>query len=246
MIQNRRYHISKKNFLARCGDCQGRKLVEVKEVIHVTIEKGMKDGDQIRYMKMGEQPAGAIPGDLLVILQEEKDANFQRRGNDLVYRHRLSLSEALTGYEFALSHLDGRKLILRSNPREMVTPGECRMINEEGMPIHKNPSERGKMFVILDVEFPTKQQMQSMDQRMLESLLPPKPKLPEFAMGESVEEVKTVRVEIDASCLAAEPSNGRGVSSGTSATTSTIGMNGHRDNTNSTNNVNNESQCHYQ
>jgi len=56
-----------------------------------------------------------LAGDIVIVLQlKEKHEIFQRRGDDLVCRHTITLSEALTGYEFTLTHLDKRVLLVKS------------------------------------------------------------------------------------------------------------------------------------
>jgi DnaJ-class molecular chaperone len=174
----------------RCQPCKGKKLKEKQEVIEVNIEKGMKDGERIVFYEMGEQSPGSLPGDLIVVLSEDKEkgSGFVRRGNDLIYEKELSLSEALTGYEFIITHLDARVLIVRSGPTEIIKPGDFRSIEGEGMPIHKAPYEKGKLLIKFDVKFPLPQEIS--DRKALEKLLPPKPKLPKNLPADS-EEVST-------------------------------------------------------
>lgn len=39
----------------------------------------------------------------------------------------ISLKEALTGCNFVLEHLDGRRLNVRSHPREVIKPGDLKV-----------------------------------------------------------------------------------------------------------------------
>jgi len=174
----------------RCPGCRGKKLVEKKELIEVNIDKGMKDGEKIIFYEMGEQSPGSLPGDLIVIINEEKGSGFVRRGNDLIYEKELSLSEALTGYEFLITHLDGRVLIVRSGPSEIIKPADFRSIEGEGMPVHKAPYEKGKLLIKFDVKFPRPEEISLQNRKSLEKLLPPKPKLPKNLPADS-EEVST-------------------------------------------------------
>ena len=59
---------------------------------------------------------------------------FKRKGDDLFAEHTLSLTEALCGFQFILTHLDGRQLLIKKNPGEVVKPGQFKAINDEGMP----------------------------------------------------------------------------------------------------------------
>ena len=69
------------------------------------------------------QPDGD-PGDVIVILQEEDHALFKRAGLDLMMEKTLSLNEALCGCEFAIKHLDGQQLMVKTRPGEVISPGE--------------------------------------------------------------------------------------------------------------------------
>jgi len=51
-------------------------------------------------------------------------------------------------------HLDGRALVLTHPAGEILAPGSVRAIAKEGMPIHKNPFEKGNLYIKFDVVFP--------------------------------------------------------------------------------------------
>lgn len=65
-----------------------------------------------------------ITGDIVFVLQQREHAKFKRKGDDLNVEHTLSLTEALCGFQFILTHLDGRQLLIKSNPGEVVKPGK--------------------------------------------------------------------------------------------------------------------------
>jgi len=182
----------------RCEGCKGKKLVEVKELIEVNIDKGMKDGEKLTFYEMGEQSPGLQPGDLIVVLREDaSDTPFIRKTRDLIYIHKLTLSEALTGYEFTIKHMDDRILVVRSQPSEIVKPGSMRVIDGEGMPMHKNPFEKGRLIIKFDVVFPTEDQIPIANRKKLEELFPPKPKLPKNlkSLGEQIDECTALPYE---------------------------------------------------
>ena len=60
----------------------------------------------------------------MVVIQETEHPRFKRRGPDLVAEHELTLLEALCGFSFILKHLDGRQLLLKSDPGSVIKPGE--------------------------------------------------------------------------------------------------------------------------
>ena len=63
-----------------------------------------------------------ITGDVAV-LQLNEHSKFERKLDDLLVKCTISLTEALCGYQFALPRLDGRQLLTRSNPGEIIKPG---------------------------------------------------------------------------------------------------------------------------
>lgn len=70
-----------------------------------------------------EQP-DTVTGDIVFVLQQKEHPRFKRKGEDLFVEHTLSLTEALCGFQFALTHLDGRQLLIKTNPGEVVKPGK--------------------------------------------------------------------------------------------------------------------------
>jgi hypothetical protein len=51
------------------------------------------------------------PGDVIIVLQEEKHDVFERQGQDLWTDKTISLVEALCGTQFPLTHLDGVRIL---------------------------------------------------------------------------------------------------------------------------------------
>merc|ERR1712241_614231 len=47
---------------------------------------------------------------------------FKRKGADLFVERKISLVEALCGFSMELTHLDGRKLLIKTSPGEIVKP----------------------------------------------------------------------------------------------------------------------------
>ena len=62
-------------------------------------------------------------GDIVFVLQLKEHPKFKRKGDDLFVEHTLTLTEALCGFHFPLTHLDGRQLLIKSNVGEIVKPG---------------------------------------------------------------------------------------------------------------------------
>jgi len=83
--------------------------------------------------------------------------------------------------------MDDRNLIVRSTPLEIVKPGDIRVVHGEGMPVHKSPYDKGRLFIKFNVIFPIPSQMPLENVKKLEALLPPKPKLSKTVIAEGEE-----------------------------------------------------------
>ena len=66
---------------------------------------------------------GVEPGDVVVVLQQQKHQVFQRHSCDLMMTCEISLTEALCGLTFIIQHLDGRELVIQSPPGMVIEPG---------------------------------------------------------------------------------------------------------------------------
>ncbi|WOG82834.1 hypothetical protein DCAR_0102002 [Daucus carota subsp. sativus] len=77
----------------------------------------------------------------------------KRKFDDLYAEHTLNLGEALCRFQFALTHFDGRQLIIKSNPR-------------------KRPFIKGRLFIHFNVEFPKSGFLSPEKCKSLETVLP--------------------------------------------------------------------------
>lgn len=61
---------------------------------------------------------------MVIVLQQKPDSTFERKGNDLYMTHQVGIVEALCGMEFTVKHLDGRDLVIRNPPGNVLEPGQ--------------------------------------------------------------------------------------------------------------------------
>ncbi|TFY82878.1 hypothetical protein EWM64_g1132 [Hericium alpestre] len=156
----------------RCKKCKGEKVVKEKLRQEIFIEKGMSDGQRIVLAGAGDQQAS---GDVIFVLKAKPNDSFERSGNDLLTSVKITLSEALLGFDRILvNHLDGRGIHLSSPPGKVIKSGQTLVLRGEGMPTYKTPDQKGNLYVVLEIEMPDEQWMQNIDRKTLESLLPPK------------------------------------------------------------------------
>ena len=144
-----------------CEQCDNVRLERQKDELTVHIEPGMTDGQEIVFFEEGEPMVDGEHGDLVFHVQLRPHAVFDRRGADLIMTLAVTLTEALTGFEKKIRHLDGHEVVLT---RSGVTrPGDVMEVEGEGMPVSSVSSVssvsgggRGRLFVHVQVRFPEK------------------------------------------------------------------------------------------
>jgi DnaJ homolog subfamily A member 2 len=178
----------------RCKECSGKKTSKQKKKFEVHVDKGMQDSQKITFRGESNQEPGVDTGDLIVVLQQTDHDVFTRNHDDLFMSHTINITEALCGFKIVVKHLDDRTLVLNQPAGEVLSPGTIRAIPSEGMPIYKNPYEKGNLYVKFDVKFPENNTLTEEQISKLETLLPPKPKV-EIPSGDHVDEVSMVDYE---------------------------------------------------
>lgn len=149
-------------------------VVTDKKTIEVVVEKGMRENQKITFTGESDQAPGIEPGDIVFVIKTKEHPVFKRNGNDLIMERQVKLIEALTGVAFAFNHLDGRKVIVKTAPGQVVKSGDVLMVNEMGMPVHKRPYAFGNLFVKFNVVFPLPEELGPDKVKLLEQALPPR------------------------------------------------------------------------
>jgi DnaJ family protein B protein 4 len=121
-------------------------------VLEVPIKPGLKKGSKIRFKGVGDQEEGGQQ-DLVFIVEEKPHPLYTRDGNDIHHIVDLDLKEALTGWKRTVTTIDGKNLnIEKAGPTQ---PGSTDTYPSLGMPISKQPGQRGNFIVKYNVKFPT-------------------------------------------------------------------------------------------
>lgn len=68
----------------------------------------------------------------------------------------ISLVESICGADFKVDFLDGKSFRVKSAEGQVIKPDQIMMIEEKGMPFHKNPFRFGNLFIMFKVKFPEK------------------------------------------------------------------------------------------
>merc|ERR1719460_3050014 len=109
-----------------CNSCGGTgktfKTKQEREILEVHIQKGSPDNHKVVFREMADEHPDADTGDVNFVLKQQEHALFKRRGADPFIEKDISLVEALCGFELEVTHLDGRKLLIKTQPGEIVKP----------------------------------------------------------------------------------------------------------------------------
>ncbi|KAF9338829.1 Type I HSP40 co-chaperone [Linnemannia elongata] len=138
----------------KCKFCNAKKVTQVRKVLEVHIDRGMKDGRKIVFNGEGDQAPGTIPGDVVIVLEQREHARFRRNGDDLFYDAKIDLVTALAGGKIQIPHLDDRILIVEILPGEVIKPGDLKAVMGQGMPTERH-HDFGNLYIQFEIEFPT-------------------------------------------------------------------------------------------
>ena len=109
------------------------------KVINIAIPAGVETGDTIRYDKVLENAVLTVQ---FIVLP---DSRFERRGNDLLSAHSVSVLELIVGSKFKFQTIDGRTLEVKVPNK--TQPNSYLKIPKAGMP-DKNGSFGDQIILI--------------------------------------------------------------------------------------------------
>jgi DnaJ-class molecular chaperone len=142
----------------------GIQLNEV-ENIYVNIEKGV-DTDEIIVLEGKGNIIQNSKGDVKIVVKIENNMEYERCGLDLKVTKKISLKEALTGFQFALKHLNGNTYNINNSKGNII----CHNFNKKipGMGMMRG-EHTGDMIITFEVLFPERLELDVIDK--LEELL---------------------------------------------------------------------------
>jgi len=175
----------------KCKTCNGKKVNKDRKILEVNVEKGMKNGQKIKFSGEADEAPDTIPGDVVFVIKEREHDQFKRKGADLVMTINLTLSESLCGFTRTITHMDGRVLRIDNEPGKVVKPDAVKMIQGEGMPYHGNPFSKGRLFVHFRVEFP-----KSVTKEMCSKLVSALPAAEQVSLSGEEEECNMTDVDL--------------------------------------------------
>lgn len=116
----------------KCKECAGEGIVYGEEVVTVKIPAGVADDMQLSMSGKGNAGKhNGIPGDLLILVEEEADKELIRDENDLIYNLLLSFPTAALGGTVEIPTIDS-KVKVKIEPG--TQPGKVLRLRGKGLP----------------------------------------------------------------------------------------------------------------
>lgn len=149
----------------RCEACAGEGRLMQDDMITLNIPAGVGEGMQLSMSGKGNAPVrGGVPGDLLIVIDEEEDEFLKRDGNNVVYDLHLNFADAALGTTLEIPTIDGRA---RINIEAGTQGGKILRLKGKGIK-DINGYTRGDQLVHVNVWTP--QQLTSEERAILEKL----------------------------------------------------------------------------
>ncbi|KAK3821706.1 MAG: hypothetical protein J3Q66DRAFT_311076 [Benniella sp.] len=145
-----------------CRQCIGTGATKENVPHEIVIDQGTMDGVTL-----------TLDGGCYLSLKQKPHPVFKRRGDDLYCKVRITLAESLCGISrILLTHLDGHGLHIDHPVGSIIRPGQVKRIVGEGMPKHLNPTDKGDLFIVFEVEFPKDNWLSPQVLKVLKKCLP--------------------------------------------------------------------------
>ena len=127
-------------------------LVTQFENMTIHIPAGIEENEVMIFRGQGHMHREDVCGDIKVTFSITNDTIFKRHGMDLIYHKRLSLKEALCGFSFEISHLNGKTLNMNNlTNHAIIKPNYKKVVPGLGM-VKNNVT--GNLIIEIFIDFP--------------------------------------------------------------------------------------------
>ena len=120
------------------------------ESIYIEIPKGVGNNETIVMKNMGNI-INNNKSDLKIKILLKNEPEFQRDGLNIIYNKNISLKEALCGFSFNLSFINGKVYTINNNTGNIIYPDYLKEIPDMGF---TRGSNTGKLIIKFSISFP--------------------------------------------------------------------------------------------
>jgi len=151
---------------SKCGNCKGEGRVYGEETVSIDIPAGVQEGMQLNISGKGNAgERGGMPGDLVILVEEEQHKELVREGLNVAFELHISFPEAAFGTSIEVPTIDGRAKI-KIPPG--TQSGKVFRLKGKGFPA-VNSYEKGDQLVQVNVWTP--QNLSGEERNILERLV---------------------------------------------------------------------------
>jgi len=150
----------------KCKECGGEGLVYGEEVVTVNIPAGVADGMQLSMSGKGNAGKhNGVPGDLIIVIQEEKNTSeLEREGNNLRYDLLLDFATAALGGTVEIPTIDSKvKIKIEAGTQ----PGKLLRLRGKGIP---DINGYGKGDILVNISIYVPETLTKEEKKLLEEL----------------------------------------------------------------------------
>ncbi|HEX5154643.1 MAG TPA: molecular chaperone DnaJ [Parafilimonas sp.] len=173
----------------KCTVCKGEGRVYGEETVNINIPAGVQEGMQLSLGGKGNAgERGGMPGDLIVVIEEEAHKELQRDGLNVAYELHISFPDAVFGIQVEVPTIDGRAKI-KIPPG--TQSGKIFRLKGKGFP-EVNGYGRGDQLIHVNVWTPqhvTHEEKEMLNQMNSSPNFAPQPGKSEKSFFEKVKEV---------------------------------------------------------
>tara|TARA_R110002096_G_scaffold432259_2_gene648857 strand:- start:415 stop:1578 length:1164 start_codon:yes stop_codon:yes gene_type:complete len=159
----------------KCNTCHGDGIVKSDETIEIKIPAGVEGGMQLSVGGKGNMGArNGVPGDLIVLIEEEEHPELKRDGLNILYDLYISFADAILGTEITVPTVNGKAKI-KIEPG--TQGGKVLRLRNKGIP-EVNGYRTGDQLVNVNVWTPqnlTKEEKQAVEKLKTSENFKPNP-----------------------------------------------------------------------
>ncbi|MEN9497884.1 MAG: hypothetical protein RL750_783 [Bacteroidota bacterium] len=150
---------------AKCAPCKGEGRVFGEETVSIDIPAGVQEGMQLNVSGKGNAgERGGMPGDLIILIEEEPHKDLHREGLNVAYELHLSFPDVVFGTQVEVPTIDGKaKIKIPAGTQS----GKILRLKGKGFP-SVNSYEKGDQLIQVTVWTP--QELSTEEKSLLEKL----------------------------------------------------------------------------
>ena len=142
------------------------------KVVEIKVKPGWKPGTKVKFREHGDQHVGRKAADIVFVVAEKDHPHFKRIGNNLHYKKKVTLTEALVGLKFKVPTLDAKRPeLIVDCTNDIITPNFTKRIRGAGMVVQNKPGIYGDLIIEFDIRFPNRPLSPGQKQKIREANL---------------------------------------------------------------------------